>query len=182
MDIVLLVVITIILFLYLLYLLMQVRYSLDSTKAPFVSTSLRAIALPLTQVITSFVPRPKQVEFFELGAGRAKLSRLVAKNFGFAKVTAIEYDGFLAWLAKMETTLMGSLVIVEQGDILDRTYPQGSVLYCYLMPELLVKMYDKGLFEGQLVLATTFGIRDIKPTTKVEFGGFQKRLFVYDFR
>jgi hypothetical protein len=182
MDIAILLIFIVVLLAYFVFITMQLYYSVGAKRAPFVPTTLKVVALPLIQVLEGRVSRPQKTIFYELGAGRASISKLVGKHFDLKQIIAIEINPILVFINTVEQWIFRNNITLLRKDLLEYKYEKGSVLYCYLFPALLQKLFDAGAFEGQLVVCLTFPIKNLTPTQSIPLSNYQKQLFVYDLR
>lgn len=168
--------------LFAIYQLLQFYYLLHPYKACLVSTNTRLVSPILSEVISDNVSDCRQVTFVELGAGKASISRAVAKCFDFGEVVAVEGDIFTMAQARFLNLFSKSKVKFVLEDIMKYQLKPNSVVYCYLFPRLMNKLFEMDYFKGSLLISLTFSLDGVEPTKVYKVKNFQKALYIYDFR
>jgi hypothetical protein len=169
-------------YLYLTWINLQLTRRKD--RVVLLSSDRKKMGSQLLVLLERFAGDPAQMHFIELGAGFAYIAELVAKRWPASTVEAVEVVSPYAWLGKLRLLLSRAhQVTMKVGDVLTtKDYPTGSVLYCYLLTDLLDQMYQSGSLKGCLVITLTFPITGIEPAAILPVAGWQKCLYVYDFR
>jgi hypothetical protein len=94
----------------------------------------------------------------------------------------VEGDWITFQVSKLALWWDKAKIKLIRGDIFKYRAEKNSVIYCYLFPKIMQRLYDEGHFEGCLVIALTFEIKDLEPDKIIKVANFQKELYVYDFK
>jgi hypothetical protein len=136
----------------------------------------------LKNIIAKYVPDTSKIEYVEPGAGLAHIARHMAQDYTWKGVTAIDLNLSLTIGGWILSRLYKAPVHFVHQNIFRAIYPKNALLYCYLTSPILDQLYQKGKFEGCLVVALTFTISTVTPTEEIPLDGWQKNMRVYDFR
>ena len=148
----------------------------------YYSSNLKQQGKLLEEVIRKYVPDVSDYALIEPGAGLGRVSQYLATRFPWKEVIAVECMPVIFTAGRLRNRLLRTRVRFVRRDIFAWDMPKPAVVYCYLFPQLMEKLYKEGQLEGRLVISLTFAIPDVTPTEKVEFKGWQSPLWVYDFR
>jgi hypothetical protein len=118
----------------------------------------------------------------EPGAGLATVSHYLARRFAWKSVEAVELGGYILLIGRLRFLFRRDGVRLVRHDLLTYPIKPGSVVYCYLFPSLITRLYEEGRLDGSLVISLTFPIQDCPPTEEIVLPSWQRRLLIYDFR
>lgn len=118
----------------------------------------------------------------EPGAGLGKMVVYLAKQFVWKDVQAVERSWIISTLGRMYCVWFRASVIWLRVNMFTTPFPKKAVMYCYLFPALMDRLYKEIRLAGRLVISLTFPIDGVEPTEKIEFPDWQSPLWVYDFR
>ena len=133
----------------------------------------------IIRLLPEYLIEGEQYSLVELGAGQAPIARGLAKSRVWKSVTAVEWARSLALLARMRS---GRQVKIVRGSVFDYLIPAPAVVYCYLNPEIMERLYLSGAFKNCLVFSLTFEIASCLPDRVIKFNHWQSPLRVYDLR
>ena len=140
----------------------------------------------LEEIIQKYILDKKQktedYELVEPGAGLALVADYLAKKYAWKKVIGLELGTFIWTMGKIRGFFRHSQVELKKVDLFNYDYPNPAVLYSYLFPSLMDRLYAEGTLKGKLVISLTFPISSIEPTEEFQLKSWQKRILVYDFR
>ncbi|MEM1312151.1 MAG: hypothetical protein AAGF07_01670 [Patescibacteria group bacterium] len=150
----------------------------------YLPSSLKAVKDPIRQIISIYVGEDKTKDYtlVEPGAGAANVSYFLSQKYKWKQVLAIEDEISLVWYSKLKNLFRKKPVSLVKANIFNYSFPTKSVVYCYLLSEMLAKLYEQGQLAGSLVISLSFPLKKAEPTEVFELSGFQKYLYVYDFR
>ena len=149
----------------------------------YLPTMLSATGEKLTEVIKKYVgDQTSKYNLVEPGAGLGNVSYYLSLQFKWKQVLAIEDEIGTILVAKLKGLFRQKTVTFVKANIFEYDFPTHNVIYCYLLSEMIDKLYSQGKLRGSLVISLTFPLTDIKPTETFELAGFQKHMFLYDFR
>jgi hypothetical protein len=171
---------------FIVYQLLQFYYMVNPYKACLLSSNTERIAPTILTTCQKYFDKLSYTNFIELGSGKANISRYMSKNGTFNSVIGVEGD-LITYFLSYGMSKLGKYKNLHliKNDILKYKLPEGqNIIYVYLFPKLIKKMYERGIFKNQLVISLTFSIdhQDVKPVEIIKVGNFQKELYVYDFR
>ncbi|MEM9000542.1 MAG: class I SAM-dependent methyltransferase [Bacteroidota bacterium] len=147
-----------------------------------VSSRIRHVEHPFLEAINTYAPQTENMNFVELGAGYAKICTLAARSFIWKSLIAVERDHLALSWARLKNRLNKLPITYIKSDIFTYSIPQESVIYCYMSEHVVNKLYNAKAFDHCLLLSLSFAIHGVEPVAKYDLKGFQKRLYVYDFR
>ena len=165
---------------YILYCLESMMNSLPF-RVGYVSSNLTDCLPILDDIIQHYIPKTAATSFIEPGAGLSHVAHW-AKKYQWKHITAIDLNLSLILLARLLDLKRGGGVQYVRKNIFAYSYPKNSLLYCYLREPILERMHQEGHFNGCLVVSLTFAIPNVIPTETKPLPGWQKRMYVYDFR
>jgi hypothetical protein len=183
------VLISILIFIYLLIILnqlLQFYYMVHPYKVFLVTTRLKGVGGVLSNIVQKY--KKDSNHFIELGSGRAEVANYIAKNLAsknihFTTIEAVEGDWFTHQIARFFSLFRKVKQVTYLNlDIFKYQPPNNSLLYCYLFPRLLNRLYSRDYFKGHVLISLTFEIDGVQPTEVFTVENFQKRIYVYDFR
>ena len=124
--------------------------------APYVPTSRNKL-----KAIIDVLSLSKKDVLFELGSGDGRFTRLAAKLSGVRGI-GIEVNPLLIWWSRFLTKKEGlSNVTFLKQNIFSSDLSSATVLYLFLMPELIVKLlpkFKKELKKGTIIVSHGFKI------------------------
>lgn len=129
--------------------------------APFISTKFEAIL-----TILKDLDLRGNEHIYELGSGKAGFLRAIEQRFGNKNLTGIEYSFFPYFLAKIQIVLSGSAIKIIRKDIFKVNLKEADVIYCFLSPEMMLKLEKKFKTEcrpGTLVISYHFRLPNFEP-------------------
>jgi len=151
---------------------------------PYVPTVNPKVITSLTSYISA---KSKIKTFIEPGSGFCGISLQIEKQFPNIEVIAIEYNIFICLLANIRLKLKRSKIKLFHGDFtnfnLTKYQNKGeTVIYCYLLPQLMEEAYKNNQFKNSIVLTLDFQIPKVEADGNIQIGtnGFQKQLWVYE--
>ena len=154
----------------------------NRNRVVLISSRTKYVEKVFLAVINKYVTEPHEMNFIEVGAGYAKITKIAALNFKWKSITAVEIDALVVFWIKLKNFFQKLPVTYISSDIFKYKIPKESVVYCYMSVAVLNALYKASAFDGSLLLSLSFGIEGVEPTAEYKVKGFQKRLYVYDFR
>jgi len=129
--------------------------------APFISTKFEAILTILKDLNLK-----GSEHVYELGSGKAGFLRAIEQRFGNKNLIGIEYSFFPYILAKIQIALSGSAIKIIRKDMFKVSLKEADVLYCFLSPEMMIKLEKKFKTEcrpGTIVISYHFRLPNLEP-------------------
>ena len=166
----------------LIYAYKLLRTMAVSNRAVLISSRPKYVEKVLLTVIKKYVAKPHEMNFIEVGAGYAKIAKIAALNFKWKSIIAIEVDILVVFWTKLKNFFQKLPITYVKSDIFKYKIPKESLIYCYMSVSILNALYKASAFDGSLLLSLSFGIDGVEPIAEYKVKGFQKRLYVYDFR
>lgn len=151
-------------------------------RAVLISSRTKYVEKVFLTVIKKYVTNSHEMNFIELGSGYAKIAKIAALNFKWKSIIAIEIDGLVVFWMKLKNFFQKLPITYVSSDVLKYEIPKESVVYCYMSVSLLNTLYKASAFDGSLLMSLSFGIEGVEPIAEYKVKGFQKRIYVYDFR
>jgi SAM-dependent methyltransferase len=140
-------------------------------KVPYIS-----IPAPTLTEIISHINIKNDAVFYDLGCGDGRVLLAAAQKQPSAKYIGIEKAFGPYCIAKLKT-LKHANIHIHRGDILKAQIPSSAIVFCYLLPELLVK-----LPKYKQLISVEYAVPDRKPTKSVllkKHSRLIKRMFFY---
>jgi tRNA G46 methylase TrmB len=181
-DIVTLILLSAIFVSILIYMTKELQAMTRDDRVVLVSSKINQIKNPFLKAIDKYVSNPQELNFVEIGAGYAKISELAAKDFSWKSVLAVEIDTLVVFWNRLKKRFRKTAITYIKSDIFEFIIPKNSVVYCYMSVPVINRLYKEQAFEGCLVLSLSFAIKGLEPVDEYIIKGFQKKLYVYDFR
>lgn len=166
----------------LVFMIKELQTMARKDRVVLVSSNINQIKNPFFAAIQKYVTNPQELNFVEIGAGYAKISELAARDFSWKSVLAVEIDSIVILWNRLKKYFTRTAITYIQSDVFDYMIPKNSVVYCYMSVPVVNRLYRENAFDGCLVLSLSFAIKDIEPADEFMIKGFQKKLYVYDFR
>jgi len=116
---------------------------------------------------------PKQ-KFLDIGCGNGKIVEAVKQKFPEVECTGIENSLFPYYLAKRKQKKSSQDYIILKGNFFRKDISQYDIIYCYLLPLLMKKVWKKIISEcqpGTLLYSSAFEIPGVE---------MKERLSVWD--
>lgn len=134
------------------------------------------------KAVLGLLPRTDGLKVIDLGAGTGGLLRRLAQARPDARFIGVEHAP-LPWLAaRMNTRGLVNLAI-ERGDIWRRPLAGQGVVYVFLSPRVMPRLWEKARAEmhpGTLLVSSSFPVPDIVPEQVIEVPDRRgTRLFCY---
>ena len=134
------------------------------------------------KTVLDLLPRTNGLKVIDLGAGTGGLLRQLAQARPDARFTGVEHAP-LPWLAaRMNARGLANLAI-ERGDIWRRPLAGQDVVYVFLSPRVMPRLWEKARAEmrpGTLLVSSSFPVPDIAPEQVIEVPDRRgTRLFCY---
>jgi hypothetical protein len=137
--------------------------------------------------LVSYINDTSGIEYFiEPGSGFCGISLGIEKKFPQIQVICLEYNVFIWFLARIKLRLLGSKIKLYLGDFTTfdlSKYQQKNktIIYCYLLPQLMESAYKNNQFRDSTVLTLDFQIPNVVASDNIQIGtsGFQKQLWIY---
>lgn len=158
--------------------LLNLRYY----RVGYTGSNLHLCVPQLKMIIKKYVPSTEEVTFVESGAGFARIARAMARSFKWKRLIALEIRWYLRVAGRLATIWQNTPIHFSDENALAYPYPKQAVVYFYLSTKVMDELYKKGLLDGLLVISLTFAIPNVSCTERVRLQGWQKHLWVYDFR
>ncbi len=176
--------ISVLLLIFTAFLLKYMIYSNLKDNVGYVPTFIGPVADALIDIVNRYVGgETKSYSLVEPGAGMANVTNFLASKFEWKEAIAIEGELSVHLLSRVKQLFRKTKINFVCRDIYKYDYPKNSVIYCYLLNNMITKMYNMGKFKGSLIITLTFSIEGVEPTEKIAIKGFlQKHMYVYDFR
>lgn len=166
----------------LILMVKELQMMIRKDRVVLVSSKVNQIKYPFLNAIDKYVANPQDLHFVEIGAGYAKISELAASDFSWKSVLAVEIDALIVFWNRLKKRFNKSAITYVKSDIFEYMIPQNSVVYCYMSVPVVNRLYNEKAFDGCLLLSLSFAIKDLEPIDEYMIKGFQKKLYVYDFR
>ena len=167
---------------FIVMLFVYVFHANRKNSVGYLPTFLDQVGLKLEKVIENYVSNTKEITIIEPGAGFANVAYYLSQKFTWKEVIGLENEIGTLLIGKFKQIFRKKGVRLIKADIYKYEYPENSVIYCYLLNNMLDEMHRLGKFKNTLVISLSFSLSDIEPTEVIEINGFQKKLIVYDFR
>ena len=172
-----------IILLFIAYYLFRLLWSIAHPKhAVLISTNTKHVKKLFLKVINDYVPDTKKTTFLEIGAGYAKRTRIAAYDYSWKSIVALELKWSVVTFIKLRNIFHKYPIHFLAKDIFKYEISQNSVVYSYMTTSIINKLYEMNKFNGCLVISLSFMINGLTPTAAFKVDGFQKKLYVYDFR
>lgn len=155
---------------------------LKPNRAVLISTRTKQVYPVLEQILNQYESELKNLQFIEIGAGYARVTAFMAKQKKFKQLTALEINFFVIQYCRMVFALQKLPVRFIRKNILDYKMPKPSFVYSYMSSNILQKLYENKQLEDCILVSLTFAIKGATPSHEYPIQGFQKRIYVYDFR
>jgi hypothetical protein len=130
--------------------------------------------------ISTYIQQHK-VKVYEFGSGQGHVCRLISQEFN-QPIIGVDINSLLninhRWINKRKGI---TNITVLKTDVFAFA-EKGQVIYCYLSSTMLTLLYQKGVFEGNLVMCLKFVIEGVEPTKKYQVHHGFGKVRVYDFR
>lgn len=153
-----------------------------SNRAVLVSTRTKHVFPVLSQILNQYESELKDMQFIEIGAGYARVTAFMARQNRFKQLTALEINFFVVQYCRILFAFQKLPVRFIRKNILEYSIPKPSFVYSYMSSYILQKLYENKQFEGCILVSLTFPIKGATPAYEYPIQGFQKRIYVYDFR
>ncbi len=146
--------------------------------APFVPSSRRDL-----ERIFHALKLAHGKKIYDLGSGDGRVARMAA-NYGLRAV-GIEQSRVLTWWARLRTFLKRRTrypVSFVRGNFWTVNLGDAAVIFCYLLPDAMVKLKDKferELKPGTYVISRAFSIPGWKPKDVLRFGKRKMPVYLY---
>ncbi len=155
-----------------------VYWSVARTQVPLFLTSDAAIS-----ALLRLLPVMAQPRFLDLGCGTGRvIANLAAcrRDGRFDGIECAPLPWLVAWLRLLGT---GARCSVRQGDFWRQNLSQYDVVYAYLSPVPMARLWQKARREmrpGTLLVSNTFAVPDVTAGESIETGGaWGGRLHLY---
>lgn len=150
-------------------------------QVPFYMTNKRT-----WKAIAGIVADEKASRVVDLGSGMGGVVTYLARNQRTVTVKGVETAPFLIFASKLRlavTRLKNAEVLYRS--IWDVDLPDFDVVYCFLSPAPMTRLYEKARSEmrkGTILVSNSFAVPDIAPERIIEVDDARKtRLYVYRF-
>ena len=159
---------------------------IDPNYVILVDSNIASIGQSLQGIIDKYAPDTANYNLVELGCGRAVVTQHLANSNNFKKILAIDSESNIIAAAKKLKPNPKIEFLVE--DIFKFQSPKSSIIYCYLFPRIMSRLYIERRLEGNLIISLTFPIKGVEPTEIILIENLprlrftQCEIFVYDFR
>ncbi len=165
-----------------LFAFQQLSVIARNDRVVLVSSQVGHVEKPFLKVIKKYLASTDDMNFVEIGAGYAKITRIAATSFQWKSIIAVELDFFAVFVSRLKNRWKKLPITFIKSDIFDYAIPTKSVVYSYMSVPVMNRLLENNAFENCLVLSLTFAFDGVEPTDEYQVKGFQKRLYVYDFR
>jgi hypothetical protein len=172
-----------ILFILPILMLKELIYFVNPYRAVLISTQTKYINPILTQILNDFIKNTNNKTFVEIGAGYSKVTLFMAKNYKWQKILAIEISLFLVYVMRLVNIFKKLPIQYVQANIFNYELPENAVIYSYMSRQIINKIYKQQQLKNCLFISLTFKLQDVTPTRVYDIKkGYQKKIYVYDFR
>jgi hypothetical protein len=171
---------------YLAFLL-ETHQSKRDDRVLYHGSNLREQGALLDQIIATYLGGPKEIvkyALYEPGAGMATVAHYLAGRYAWKEAQAIEIGPAVLLMGKLRFAFWRGKTAVQwkQENLFDSVYTAPALVYCYLFPKLITRLYREGKLAGSLVVSLTFPIEGLEPTEVFTLPSWQGKLLVYDLR
>ncbi len=160
----------------------QIYYTINKDTIGLVPTASQKVLDSFAIINSEFGIVTENTKFVEIGAGLANVSGWVSKNHNFQEVIGVEIDGLTVLFAKIWNLWKRQKVNLIRKNVFNYEIPKGSVVYSYLTPNVLDKLYQQKKLNGSLIISLTFSINNLEPDWKIQLKSPYNRLLVWDLR
>lgn len=132
--------------------------------APFVPTPMTAV----NKMIKAANLKPGQI-VYDIGCGDGRIVHIASKNHN-VKATGFELSPFVYLLARIRKFFWRSKAKIKFSDFKKHNLSDADVIFCYLLPDTLAKLYPKlaqELKPGTRVVSYAFPIAQWKEEEKL---------------
>jgi len=155
---------------------------LSPNRVVLVSTRTKYVLPILNEIIEFYKNDISQMTFLEIGAGYGKVSRHAYKVKKFKNVTAVEINFFVVVFVRVLFFFKRLPINYSRKDILNYKISKQTFIYCYMSVYIVNTLYQTEKLEDCIFISLSFPITDVIPTRVYNVKGFQKKIYVYDFR
>ncbi len=129
--------------------------------APFLSTNKRVVR----QIVKEIKLKPGEI-FYELGAGRAGLLKVLSQQEPKAKFIALEYAWLPYFLARLQNTFSKAQIKIKRRNMFRVGLHEADYIYCYLNPQMMLELEKKFTEEckvGTIIISYQFKLPHLRP-------------------
>lgn len=171
---------------YLAFLL-ETHQSKRDDRVLYHGSNLREQGVLLDQIIATYLGDSEEVAkyaLYEPGAGMATVAHYLAARYSWKEVQAIEIGPAILLLGRLRFALWKGKRAVQwkRENLFESAYVAPALVYCYLFPKMITRLYQEGKLTGSLVVSLTFPIEGLEPTEVFTLPSWQGKLLVYDLR
>lgn len=156
----LLILIQVILFVILIFAIIQFYEIVFRGFAPFISTSFRAILLIIKELNLN-----GKEKVYELGSGKAGFLRAIEEKFGNTELYGFEKSWWPYFLSRIQLSLINSNIKIFKKDLFKVNLKEADVIYCFLNYKMMSKLEKKIKEEcrpGTLIISYCFPMENFE--------------------
>ncbi len=173
--------------LWYLAFLFETQQSSKKDRVLYHGSNIKEQGKVVKKVLEKYVGEEQEIAkytLYEPGAGMGIVAYYLAAAYKWKQVVAIEIGPAILVAGKIRFMLARTKTAVTwvYADLFKVDYAPPGVVYCYLFPQLITKLYTEKKLDNCLVLSLTFAIEGLEPTETIELTSWQKRMYVYDLR
>lgn len=170
-------------YLGLIFFLFYTLYTISNPKRVVLISTRTKLVLPiLLEILETFDNDVNQMDFLDIGAGYGKVSKHMVKLKKFKNVIAVEINFLVVVLARILFFLRRLPIKYIRTNILNYKISKQTFIYCYMSVYIVSTLYKNKQLDDCIFVSLSFPIKDVVPTKTYDIKGFQKKLYVYDFR
>lgn len=122
------------------------------------------------RALAELLPEQTTLRFVDLGSGLAGTLRYLAEQRQESEFVGVESAPLPMWLARWRCR-KNSNITLKQQDIWQQNLAEYDVVYCFLSPEPMPKLYVKAkkeMRQGALLISNSFDVPGIEPDQILE--------------
>lgn len=112
--------------------------------------------------------------WLDLGCGNGSMMKRLAKQV--KHVYGIEYSPFYYLFSRWRTGKDRNTTVLY-GDLRICRWPKVDVIYCYLLPEIMLRLEDRLVDSGATIVCLSFPLKKVKPSRIIPDQG--RKIYVY---
>ena len=134
------------------------------------------------QALSEQLPNHQELRFVDIGSGLAGTLKYLAPLRPDSEFVGVESAPLPMWLARLRCRDVKNITLLQQ-DMWQQDLSEYDVVYCFLSPEPMPKLYVKAkkeMHEGALLISNSFEVPGAEPDHVLELSDRRKtRLYLW---